>query len=80
MKNKIENRIIEIIVEMIELKKEDLNINANLNDEYDMDSAEKAELARILEQEFKVEIERSTRNTWNTTKDIVKFVINNIKN
>ena len=67
----MKDKIIDIIAESIGIDREDLDITADLDIEYDMDSTEKADLARILEKEFKIEIERSSKDTWNTASDII---------
>lgn len=73
----MKEKIIEVIADCIGIEAESLDINADLDDEYNMDSTEKADLARILENEFNIKVEKSSKDTWNTAKDIIAFVMDN---
>lgn len=75
----MKEKIIGIIADSIGIKNSELDMKADLEDIYDMDSTEKADLARILEGEFKIRIVKSSKESWNTAEDIIKFVTSELE-
>ncbi len=75
----IEERVKKLFVKLFDMKPEEVNLEANLNDDLGMDSTEMVELVVALEKEFKIQIEDGEITNKHCVSDIVKIVENKLK-
>lgn len=68
----IRDKIIEMVKE--ELMVNDLDLNANLLDDYDIDSIGLIEFIMNLEEEFDIQIEDEEIQELKSTEDVIKLV------
>ncbi|MGY3776275.1 acyl carrier protein [Helcococcus sueciensis] len=68
----IRDKIIEMVRE--ELMVNDLDLNANLLDDYDIDSIGLIEFIMNLEEEFDIQIEDEEIQELKSTEDVIKLV------
>lgn len=68
----IRDKIIEMVKE--ELMINDLDLNANLLDDYDIDSIGLIEFIMNLEEEFDIQIEDEEIQELKSTEDVIKLV------
>lgn len=74
MQDKIYDEIRDLIAEYIEIPKDELSMDADLDIEYDMDSTEMTELAKNIEQKYTISIAKSERQNWVSARSICSFV------
>ncbi|MDL1956971.1 MAG: acyl carrier protein [Candidatus Desulfofervidus auxilii] len=75
----IEERVKKLFVKLFDMKPEEVNLEANLNDDLGMDSTEIVELTVALEKEFKINIEDGEIKKRHCVSDVVNIVKNRIK-
>ncbi len=68
----IRDKIIEMVKE--ELMVNELDLNANLLDDYDIDSIGLIEFIMNLEEEFDIQIEDEEIQELKSTEDVIKLV------
>ena len=68
----IRDKIIKMVKE--ELMVNDLDLNANLLDDYDIDSIGLIEFIMNLEEEFDIQIEDEEIQELKSTEDVIKLV------
>lgn len=68
----IRDKIIEMVKE--ELMVNDLDLNANLLDDYDIDSIGLIEFIMNIEEEFDIQIEDEEIQELKSTEDVIKLV------
>lgn len=68
----VRDKIINMVKE--ELMVDELDLNANLLKDYDIDSIGLIEFIMNLEEEFDIEIEDEEIQTLNSTEDVIKLV------
>lgn len=74
MKTQIETDIKLLLAVYVSLPEDEISLSADLDLEYDMDSTELTEFAKILEKDFAISIAKSQRQCWVTGQDICNFV------
>ncbi len=74
MNSEIEKRIKSIVGSYIDMSADEISMDASLGREYEMDSTEITELAKIVEKAFGVAIAKTDRKTWKTVGDICQFI------
>ena len=70
----IEERVKKLLVKLFDMKPEEVNLEANLNDDLGMDSTEMVELVVALEKEFKIGIEDGEITNKHCVSDVVRIV------
>ncbi|AEO08699.1 acyl carrier protein [Buchnera aphidicola str. Ak (Acyrthosiphon kondoi)] len=75
MKN-IEQRIKQIIIEKLDVKKEDILNEASFIDDLGADSLDTVELIMALEEEFDIEISDEKAEKINTVQDSIDYIKN----
>lgn len=68
----VREKIINMVKE--ELMVDDLDVNANLLNDYDIDSIGLIEFIMNLEEEFDIQIEDEEIQGLNSTEDVIKLV------
>lgn len=64
----------EMIAGYVGVPANDVDMSANLDLEYDMDSTELTDFAQLIEKRFSISIDKSHRQIWETGGDIAVFV------
>ncbi|WP_423391433.1 acyl carrier protein [Burkholderia sp. LMG 21824] len=64
----------EMIAGYLGLQASDVDMSADLDLEYDMDSTELTDFAQLIEKRFSISIDKSHRRSWETGCDIAAFV------
>lgn len=67
-------RIRAILADYVGIPAEGFDMETSLDLEYDMDSTELTEIAKKIEVEYALSIQKSTRSTWERGADIAAFV------
>jgi acyl carrier protein len=67
-------RMRAMLARYVEVPEEDFEMGKSLDLHYDMDSTELTEIAKTIEAEFSLSIDKSTRSAWETGADIAAFV------
>lgn len=70
----IKRRVINCIVDNLNLKPEDITPESKLEDDLGLDSLEIMELSFALEEEFATDIEDEVIFAWKTVGDIMQWV------
>jgi len=74
MQDPIFIQIRRLISAYIEVSEDELDMNADLNSEYDIDSTEMTELAKEIESKFGIPASKSERSSWETGQTIYAFI------
>lgn len=77
MEKLIYNKIINQLANFVEVEFSKFDMTANLEEEYDIDSTELTDLAKILEKEFDVKINKSEIDNWESGNSIFNFITKN---
>lgn len=67
-------RIRRILAEYVGVPAEKFEMEKSLELDYDLDSTELTEIAKRVESEFGLSIDKSTQRTWERGADIAMFV------
>lgn len=76
MSNTIETRIQTLIAGYLGLAVDKVDMSADLDTAYEMDSTELTDFAKAVEKEFGISISKTDRKDWDSGKDISSFVAN----
>lgn len=63
-----------ILAEYVGVPAENFEMDKSLELDYDLDSTELTEIAKRVESEFGLSIDKSTRRSWESGADIAMFV------
>lgn len=74
MTEAVQARIRAMLADYVGIPPEAFDMAASLDLEYDMDSTELTEVARTIEAEFGLGIDKSVRSSWERGADIARFV------
>lgn len=67
-------KIRQILAEYVGVPAENFEMERSLELDYDLDSTELTEIAKRVETEFGLSIDKSTRRSWESGADIARFV------
>jgi acyl carrier protein len=67
-------RIRAMLAGYVGIPAEDFQMEKSLDVDYDMDSTELTEIAKTIEAEFSLSIDKSTRSSWESGADIAAYV------
>lgn len=67
-------KVIEILAEELDLDKEEIKVENNLQDDLGADSLDVVEIVMALEDEFNIEIPDEDTANIKTVNDIVKYI------
>ena len=70
----VQLRIRAILAGYVGIPAESFEMEKSLDLDYDMDSTELTEIAKTIESEFALSIDKSTRRSWESGADIAVFV------
>lgn len=70
-------RIRAMLADYVGVPAEGFEMEKSLDLDYDMDSTELTEIAKKIEVEFSLSIDKSARSDWETGADIARFVEEN---
>ena len=74
MQNHLQQQIQALLAAYLDIPASDFQMEASLENSYDMDSSEMTEFAKTLEQRFGITTLKTERSDWNTGNDICRFV------
>lgn len=74
MDNSVYERVVKIIVDTIDVKKEDVNVNASFVEDLGADSLDLVELVMAFEEEFEVEIPDDDVEKIKTVGQAVEYI------
>ena len=63
-----------IIVEELGVEKDEITLEANLNDDLGADSLDAVELIMAIEDEFEIKVSDEVAQTFKTVKEIVDYI------
>lgn len=75
MKENVFDEVKNLISAYIEVPKHELDMSANLDLTYDMDSTEMTEFAKEIEQKFNISASKSERSSWESGLSICQFIM-----
>ncbi|QII72325.1 acyl carrier protein [Apibacter sp. B2966] len=68
------NKVKRILSDYLSIDLKDFDMQKDLQEDYDVDSAERVEILIFLEKEFNVKIDRHIKDSWNTGKSIASYI------
>lgn len=74
MSDDVRMRIRAMLADYVGVPPDGFEMGKSLDLDYDMDSTELTEIARKIEAEFALSIDKSARSSWETGADIAAFV------
>jgi len=75
----VEEKIKGLLMKSLDMKPEEVTLEANLKDDLEMDSLEMVELEVALEKEFNIDIKKGEISNKNRVGDVVKTVQDKLK-
>ena len=72
------DEIKEILVDLLDIKEEDIKIDSNLIDDLGADSLDAIDIVMSVEDQYSIEVPDEVIKSIKTVEDIVSFVENNI--
>lgn len=75
MAQQIYNQLRSMIARCVDVREEDFLMDANLRQDYGVDSVEFIELAREIEKEFNIAVKKSDKETWESGASIYSFIV-----
>lgn len=72
-------KIRKIISARTGLDKNDISLNSNIVDDLELDSIEIFEIVSEIEDEFSIEIDEDSYESFKTLKDVVEYIENAIE-
>lgn len=75
VKEEIEKKVIEILMDVLSIKKDKINNESLLVEDLGADSFNAVEILYVIEQKFKVKIPKATLAKANKVKDISDYLI-----
>ena len=68
------DRLKEVICDEMEIPYEDFTLDANLREDFDLDSLDMVDIIMDIEDEFGVEITEDALEKLTTVKDVVEYI------
>jgi acyl carrier protein len=74
MSSNLFEQVRDLLATYVDVAPQDFRMDASLDLAYDMDSTERTELAKKVEERFGVRASKSQRDDWETGNDLCRFL------